>query len=376
MSDSPLKPSPPDPISIRTLEIAHVLFTDIVGYSKLPMDEQEQLLMHLQDAVRQTPEFARAESSEELIRLPTGDGMDLVFFRNPEAPVRCALELSRALRNYPEIKLRMGVHSGPVYRVADINANRNVAGGGINIAQRVMDCGDAGHVLVSNAVAEVIGQLSSWRPMLHDLGEVEVKHGLRVRIYNLYTEEAGNPEMPNKAIPRRSPPMLRFWHTKLAIGMSALVLVCLLLVAAFYWWRGHSLSTSSGLTLVQKRISFVGDAYTPAVSPDGNFVAYVTGGMGDQKLMMQDLSGGPSVELLHGEFLLDPRWSPDGSELLLRGSLDGKTRGAFVLARLGGPPRRVAEYGDSCWSSDGSQIISLRGGDNGAVYLVNKLTGV
>jgi Tol biopolymer transport system component/class 3 adenylate cyclase len=376
MSDSPLKPSPPDPISIRTLEIAHVLFTDIVGYSKLPMDEQEQLLMHLQDAVRQTPEFARAESSEELIRLPTGDGMALVFFRDPEAPVRCALELSRALRNYPEIKLRMGVHSGPVYRVADINANRNVAGGGINIAQRVMDCGDAGHVLVSNAVAEVIGQLSSWRPMLHDLGEVEVKHGLRVRIYNLYTEEAGNPEMPNKAIPRRSPPMLRFWHNKLAIGMSALVLVCLLLVAAFYWWRGHSLSTSSGLTLVQKRISFVGDAYTPAVSPDGNFVAYVTGGMGDQKLMMQDLSGGPSVELLHGEFLLDPRWSPDGSELLLRGSLDGKTRGAFVLARLGGPPRRVAEYGDSCWSSDGSQIISLRGGDNGAVYLVNKLTGV
>src|SRR6204780_2530288 len=139
MSDSPLKPSPPDPISIRTLEIAHVLFTDIVGYSKLPMDEQESLLMQLQDAVRHTPEFARAEASEELIRLPTGDGMALVFFRDPEAPVRCALELSRILRSYPEIKLRMGIHSGPVYRVADINANRNVAGGGINIAQRVMD---------------------------------------------------------------------------------------------------------------------------------------------------------------------------------------------------------------------------------------------
>ena len=376
MSDSPLKASPPDLGSSRTLEIAHVLFTDIVGYSKLPMDEQEQLLMHLQDAVRQTPEFVRAEASEELIRLPTGDGMALVFFRDPEAPVRCALELSRALRNYPEIKLRMGIHSGPVYRVADINANRNVAGGGINIAQRVMDCGDAGHVLVSNAVAEVIGQLSSWRPMLHDLGELEVKHGLRVRIYNLYNEEAGNPGMPNKAIPRRPPPMRRFWRNKLAVWMSALVLVCLVLAAAFYWWRGHSISGSTGLTLVQKRISFVGDAYTPAVSPDGNFLAYITGDQGDQKLMMQALSGGPSVELLHGPLLLDPRWSPDGSELLLQASLDGKTRGEFVLARMGGPPRRVAEFGDSCWSADGLQIINAKAGDKGAVFLVNKLTGV
>jgi len=116
--------------------------------------------------VRQTQGFIRAETSEELIRLPTGDGMALVFFRDPEAPVRCALELSRALHHYPEIKLRMGIHSGPVYRVADINANRNVAGGGINIAQRVMDCGDAGHILISNAVAEVIGQLTSWRNFL------------------------------------------------------------------------------------------------------------------------------------------------------------------------------------------------------------------
>jgi Tol biopolymer transport system component/class 3 adenylate cyclase len=378
MPDSPLEPGrTPDSISSRTLEIAHVLFTDIVGYSKLPMDEQEQLLMQLQDAVRQMPEFVRAEASEELIRLPTGDGMALVFFRDPEAPVRCALELSRALHDYPEIKLRMGIHSGPVYRVADINANRNVAGGGINIAQRVMDCGDAGHVLVSNAVAEVIGQLSSWRPMLHDLGEVEVKHGLRLRIYNLYTEEAGNPGMPNKAIPRRSPPLLRFWRNKLAVGMSALVLVCLFLAAAFYFWHaGHSLAGSSGLTLVQKRISFVGDAYMPAVSPDGNFVAYLAGDQGDQKLMMQDLSGGPSVELLHGDFLSDPRWSPDGSELLFRGSLDGKTRGTFVVARLGGTPRRVAEFGDSCWSPDGSQIINAKATDKGAVFLVNKLTGV
>jgi len=155
--------------------------------------------------VRQTAEFVRAEASEELIRLPTGDGMALVFFRDAEAPVRCALELSRVLRNYPEIKLRMGVHSGPVYRVADINANRNVAGGGINIAQRVMDCGDAGHILVSREVAEVLGQLSGWRPMLHELGEVEVKHGVRVHLYNLYTNKTGNSALPKKvAAPKQA----------------------------------------------------------------------------------------------------------------------------------------------------------------------------
>jgi class 3 adenylate cyclase/tetratricopeptide (TPR) repeat protein len=184
----------------HTIEIAHVLFTDIVGYSKLPMDEQEQLLMQLQDSVRHTSEFARAETADELIRLPTGDGMALVFFRDAEAPVRCALELSRALGNHPNLKLRMGIHSGPVYRVADINANRNVAGGGINIAQRVMDCGDAGHILVSREVAEVIGQLSGWRPMLHDLGEVEVKHGVRIHIYNLFDNEAGSAALPNKVV--------------------------------------------------------------------------------------------------------------------------------------------------------------------------------
>jgi eukaryotic-like serine/threonine-protein kinase len=199
MSDSPSTPSrTPDPGAGHTLEIAHVLFTDIVGYSKLPMDEQEQLVMQLQEAVRQTPEFVRAEASEELIRIPTGDGMALVFFRDAEAPVRCALELSQFLRNHSDLRLRMGIHTGPVYRVADINANRNVAGGGINIAQRVMDSGDAGHILVSSAEAEVLGQISCWSHALHDLGEVEVKHGVRLHIYNLYSAEAGNAELPKK----------------------------------------------------------------------------------------------------------------------------------------------------------------------------------
>jgi class 3 adenylate cyclase len=181
-----------------SLEMAHVLFMDIVAYSTLPMDHQHQVLHELQEIVRETSEFARAQSEDRLLRLPTGDGMALVFFHDPEAPVRCALELSRILRDHSSIKLRMGIHTGPVYRVADINANHNVAGGGINIAQRVMDCGDAGHILVSDVQAEVLGQVSAWRPMLHDLGEVEVKHGDRVHLYSLYTDEAGNAELPQK----------------------------------------------------------------------------------------------------------------------------------------------------------------------------------
>jgi serine/threonine protein kinase/class 3 adenylate cyclase len=182
---------------VPRLEMAHVLFMDIVGYSKLPMDQQQSVLSRLKHAVRDTPHFLSMQDTERLIRLPTGDGMALVFFDDPEAPVRCAVELSQSLRSYPEVHLRMGVHSGPVYRIADINANRNVSGGGINLAQRVMDCGDAGHILVSAAVAEVLSQLSAWKDSLHDIGEAEVKHGVRVHLFNLYTAEVGNPDPPH-----------------------------------------------------------------------------------------------------------------------------------------------------------------------------------
>jgi len=180
------------------MEIAHVLFMDIVGYSSFRMDEQQKLLRQLQSVVRETHEFARARSQDQLISLPTRDGMALVFFGEPESAVRCAVELGHQLRHFPEIQLRMGLNSGPVYRVADINANRNVAGGGINIAQRVMDCGDAGHILVSESVADVLGQLSAWQGQLHDLGHIEVNPGVRVHIFNLVTEQAGNPAPPTK----------------------------------------------------------------------------------------------------------------------------------------------------------------------------------
>ena len=168
------------------------------------MDQQHSLLGKLQDTVRDTAAFARALRKDRLICLPTGDGMALVFFGDPECPVRCAVELSQKVRQHPEIELRMGIHSGPVYRVADINSHLNVSGGGINTAQLVLDCGDAGHILLSNAIAEMLIQLATWNPFLHDLGEVEVKHGVRLHIYNLYTGEAGNPELPQmlQATPR------------------------------------------------------------------------------------------------------------------------------------------------------------------------------
>jgi class 3 adenylate cyclase len=190
--------------STRALEIAHVLFMDIVSYSQLPTDEQTRIIELLQQVVRNSPEFSRAHKRRQLLRLPTGDGMALVFFGDAAAPARCAVEISRALREQPDLKLRMGIHTGPVQRVEDINASRNVAGGGINYGQRVMDCGDVGHILVSSAMADLLKSVSGWARMLHDLGEVEVKHGARIRIYNLYDDELGNPSVPHKVSDSRS----------------------------------------------------------------------------------------------------------------------------------------------------------------------------
>ncbi len=178
------------------LEIAHVLFIDIVGYSKLVINEQRALLDTLNRTARGTEQFQTAEQASRLIKIPTGDGMALVFYNSPEAPVECALEISRAIKEHPELKLRMGVHSGPVNGVIDVTGHANLAGAGLNVAQRVMDCGDAGHILLSRHVAEDLDQYAHWRPLLHDLGECEVKHGDRVHVVNLYTEELGNPEMP------------------------------------------------------------------------------------------------------------------------------------------------------------------------------------
>src|SRR3989440_9192587 len=180
------------------LEIGHVLFIDIVGYSKLLLKQQSELLRELNEIVSATHEFREAESAGKLIRLPTGDGMALVFRTNTEAPVECAMEIARALKSHPAIQLRMGIHSGPVNEVADVNQRANIAGAGINMAQRVMDCGDAGHILLSKHVAEDLEQDDRWRSLLHDLGTCEVKHGVRVGVTNLYSDEVGNPQLPKK----------------------------------------------------------------------------------------------------------------------------------------------------------------------------------
>ncbi len=179
-------------------EIAHVLCTDIVGYSKLMTDEQTGRLRMLNELVQNNEQVRRADSLGKLIRLPTGDGIVLVFFTSPQAPVECAVQLAKALQAHPEIPLRMGIHSGPVNRVSDVNQQSNVAGAGINFGQRVMDCGDAGHILLSQRVAEDLAHFSRWRPCLHDLGECEVKHGARVHLVNLFSDEFGNPTLPNK----------------------------------------------------------------------------------------------------------------------------------------------------------------------------------
>jgi TolB-like protein len=174
------------------------LFTDIVGYSKLPIHQQRAVVERLNEIVRGTDEFQSAETAARLIKIPTGDGITLVFYHSPEEPVECALEISRALKKHPELQLRMGVHSGPVSGVVDVTGKANVAGTGINIAQRIMECGDAGHILLSKHVAEDLEEYPHWQPHLHELGECEVKHGVHVSVVNLYTEELGNPAVPEK----------------------------------------------------------------------------------------------------------------------------------------------------------------------------------
>src|SRR5213595_443796 len=180
------------------LEIAHVLFIDIVGYSKLSINEQRGVVDELNEIVRISKQFQEAEAAGRLIKIPTGDGMALVFYTSPEAPAQCAVEVSRILKEHPRLQLRMGVHSGPVSGVIDVNDHANLAGAGLNMAQRVMSCGDAGHILVSKHVAEDLEEYEHWRPLLHDLGTCEVKHGMRVAIANLYGDEVGNPRLPKK----------------------------------------------------------------------------------------------------------------------------------------------------------------------------------
>src|SRR5207248_1772991 len=206
-------------------EIGHVLFIDIVGYSKLLITEQSEQLQTLKQMVRRTEQFRLAKGEGKLLGLPTGDGGALVFRTSPEAPVLCAIEISRELKRHPELRVRMGIHSGPVNEISDLNEQANIAGAGINIAQRVMACGDAGHILVSKHVAEDLEEYEHWRPLLHDLGTCEVKHGMRVGIANIYADQVGNPQLPKKfqALKKRSAQLRWAMTTAALLALVAIV---------------------------------------------------------------------------------------------------------------------------------------------------------
>ena len=226
------------PIQIKNeiqLEIAHVLFIDIVGYSKLSISDQHAAIEELNQVVRASQEFQRAEAASRLTRIPTGDGMALAFYTGPEAPAQCAVEISRALKGHPRLQLRMGIHSGPVGGVLDVNERANLAGAGINIAQRVMDCGDAGHILVSKHVAEDLEHYPRWQPYLHDLGECEVKHAVRISVVNFYTNGAGNSAVPEKfrsAQPVVAAPQPKRASPVFAVGLGIAALAALAILAA------------------------------------------------------------------------------------------------------------------------------------------------
>jgi len=242
------------------LEIAHVLFIDIVAYSKMASDDQRAAVEELNQIVQSTDEFRKEESENRLLKLATGDGMALIFYHSPEDPVECALEISRAIKEeHSNLHLRMGVHSGPVSGVVDVNGRANVAGAGINTAQRVMDCGDAGHILLSKRVAEDLEQFKHWRPHLYHIGECEVKHGEKIEIVNLFTAELGNSERPKRMAMLAQKTDLepvrkeRAPSRKPVLIIAACLALAALAVAAFLFWQQHKPKTSASASAIPEK---------------------------------------------------------------------------------------------------------------------------
>jgi Tol biopolymer transport system component/class 3 adenylate cyclase len=318
----------------RNLEAAHVLFMDVVGYSRLTVEEQKRTLEELQEVVRAAEKFRQASSEQRLLRLPTGDGMALVFFGDPQAPLQAAVEIGRALRSHPGVKLRMGIHTGPVYRVEDINANINVAGGGVNLAQRVMDCGDAGHILVSADTARFFSQVAAWADRLHDIGKTRVKHGVRLHLFSLYVSEAGNPELPRK---------LRRERVRRS-GMAGGVLLVGVVLAVVAWRNVHG-PPPPPPPPVQEQITTNPAARplnTAAISPNGQYLAYVD----RDGIFVRDMDSGEAQALpvpAGEEFsFASPSWSlawfPDSNRLLVSGPVgSGGLESLWLFPRVGNP---------------------------------------
>ena len=364
---------PQEPVSDLKFEIGHVLFIDIVGYSKLLIHEQSEQLQELKNIVRGTDQFRRAQAEGKLLSLPTGDGGALVFRNSPEEPVACALEISKALKNHPDLRVRMGIHSGPVNEIADLNEQANVAGAGINIAQRVMDCADAGHILLSRHVAEDLEHYSRWRPLLHELGECEVKHGAKISIINLYTEELGNPEPPQKfkganqtetRPDRRATPITR---TAVSVGYKRAMAVALGAIAVLgaLWYL--VLRPGSAIRETAKPITNVnftqltdlpGPEYFPSLSPDGKSLIYVSRASGNWDIYLQRVGGRNPTNLTKGSTADDtqPAFSSDGERIVFRSEREGG--GIYLMGATGESARRLSDFGyNPVWSPDGERVL-------------------
>lgn len=300
-------------------ETAHVLFMDIVGYSKLLIDEQVRQLQQLQEIVLATKECTRAHAAGELLRLPTGDGMALVFFRDPEAPLRCAVAISQAVNANSGIALRMGIHSGLVLRMADINTNKNVAGGGINVAQRVMDCGDRGHILLSKSVADDLGQLARWSPFLEDLGEAEVKHGVRLHLFNLHGEDFGNPARPTKLQITSEPPQQR--RKSLTIATAIILLG---LIAVGLWFERRTKSAPQPVTPAADRGAIPSD-------PERAFTYWLM----VQKMLKEKRLGDPFPSA--GDIIFGNQWK-------FQLNLQPKQAGSLYVLSVGRGEKNTEEY--------------------------------
>ncbi len=326
-------------------EIGHVLFIDIIGYSKLLITEQSERLRKLTEAVRATEQFRAAEADGKLVRLPTGDGMALVFRNSPEAPVHCALELSERLKAHPELQVRMGIHSGPVNDVADVNERTNITGAGINVAQRVMDCGAAGHILLSKRVADDLEQYPQWRAHLHGWGECEVKHGVRLSIVNLFTGNLGNPTRPVKFQGASARPTVRRW--------PRLAAVSLLMAGAigFFIVRSKQTAPLSAALRAEPFTTFPGEELYPSFSPDGNQVVYTMAAAKENhtSVFVQQIGAGSPLRLTSDPGSdYNPVWSPDGRWIaFLRGDpatpLGRSQREVRLIPPLGGPERKLAD---------------------------------
>jgi len=330
------------------LEIGHVLFMDIVGFSKLLVDEQTKCSSHLNQIARNTEQFRIAEAAGRLIRLPTGDGMVLVFFTGPEAPARCAMEIARSLKD-ASFGLRMGIHSGPINKVSDVNDRSNVAGTGINMAQRVMDCGDAGHILVTRRVAEDLEQHSKWRPRLHHLGQFEVKHGVKLDIISLYTDEVGNPALPEKLKGKRLTPASRFGRFAKPIVAAAL-LAGIALILWFLAHRGEEGSAGPGLAAIFPGKSVAVLPFKPLVASDRDEV--LEAGMADTLIAKLSTSREMIVPSLASARKYDDQQRDSvatGRALRVNSVLEGNLQKSGDRIRVNARLIRVAD-GRSTWS--------------------------